>query len=379
LSLRGDEAIRRVAGPKIPKTLVTVICFFILCGILVAGLWPFHAPGNDVRWLSQGDGLAFGKYGSIVSTGPFDTKARRADGSCSLEIWLEPKRVHSSGTILAFYQPESKVSSFTLRQSLGDLVLRRASQNESGQLGERKIYVDDIFRNQKSVLVTISSNESGTMVFADGVFVRKFEHFTFSSHDLTGRLIVGNSPVTTDDWRGQLKGLAFYDRALTPDQISQHFANWINGRHSDLEKGDGAIALYLFNEGNGDVVHNQVDSGTDLLIPRRFFVLHEQFLERPWDEFRPDRNYWKDVVINVAGFIPLGFFFYAYFSLVRSADHVAAVTIAFGFAVSLTIEVLQAFLPTRDSGMTDLITNTLGTALGALLCAWMARHRAVHD
>jgi hypothetical protein len=132
--------------------------------------------------------------------------------------------------------------------------------------------------------------------------------------------------------------------------------------------------LYLFNEGGGDAVHNQFDSLTDLVIPKRFFVLHEPFLERPWNEYYPGWSYWKDVGVNVAGFIPLGFFFFGYFSFLRRVKHPIAITTAFGFAVSLTIEVLQSLLPTRNSGTTDLITNTFGTAVGVILWACCVRH-----
>jgi len=64
---------------------------------------------------------------------------------------------------------------------------------------------------------------------------------------------------------------------------------------------------------------------------------------------------------------PSRLFFVAYFSTARAIKNAAATAILLGFLTSLMIEVLQAYLPTRDSGMHDLITNTLGTGLGVLL------------
>jgi glycopeptide antibiotics resistance protein len=100
-------------------------------------------------------------------------------------------------------------------------------------------------------------------------------------------------------------------------------------------------------------------------------ILDQAFLRPFWVEYYPARGYWEGVVlINVIGFIPFGFLFCAYFSLNGRITKPALVTILLGFAVSLTIECLQALLPTRDSGTTDLITNTLGTCIGVWLYRW---------
>jgi glycopeptide antibiotics resistance protein len=56
-----------------------------------------------------------------------------------------------------------------------------------------------------------------------------------------------------------------------------------------------------------------------------------------------------------------------YLFLVRPTKHTAAIVVLAGFVLSLTIECTQWFLPTRDSDMTDVITNTIGTALGVAL------------
>ncbi len=359
------KSIKLLFGLMTRKVLAS-ICLLVLCGILVAGLWPFHAPRNEVSWLNNGNGLLLGEYGSIVSLGAFDANDSKEAAPCSLEIWLQPS-LDYSGTILAFYRPEHLVVPLKLWQSHGDLGIQRTSLDQFNHAERTRVYASHLFSPAKSVLVTISSGPAGTTVYADGALTRKFPDFRISSHDLTGQLLLGNAPMGTNPWSGQLKGLAIYDRELTADEVSQHYTRWTKNTQADFAESEGLVALYLFNEGKGSVVHNQIDSRTDLLIPERFFVLHEQFLEPPWSEFFPTWSYWRNIGINIAGFVPLGFFFCLYFSSVRKIKRVVVVTVVLGFIVSLTIEVLQSFLPTRDSGMTDLITNTSGTALGAMM------------
>lgn len=365
------ESDRSGVRNSAPNRLLTLVCALVLGGILIAGLWPFHAASNDVSWLSLQTSLFFGKHGSIISAGTFEASPLQADSPGSLEISLEPSRVDSGGTVLAFYRPTNRTVPFVLRQFVDGLLIQRKGQEPKSQT--TSVYVDDVFSRLQPMLLTVSSGEQGTAIYVDGMLVKKARDFKFSSRDMNGQLIVGNAPSARNNWCGKLKGLTFYDRELPAAEVAQHFADWTKAKRPNLVKSEGVVASYLFNEGKGNVVHNQVDSATDLVIPERYFVLDQQLLVRPWKEFHSRWSYWVDVGINIAGFIPFGFCFRALFAKIEKVKRATAITIALGFVVSLTIEVLQAFLPTRDSGMTDLITNTFGTAMGAMLCTWILK------
>lgn len=353
----------------ITAKVLGVMSACVLCGILVAGLWPFHSPKNEVAWSGNEGGLRFGDYGTVLSSGAFKMASSRGDASCSLEIWLQPGLTYDTNTFLAFYTPGNPLQ-FSLHQSNPDLELQRDTQNQQHQTGTARLYIDHVFRQGKPVFITITSDAEETRVYIGGALVRASRQFRLTSKDFTGQLVVANSPLENDSWSGELRGLAIYNRNLTAAQVLQHYEGWTKKGHPNLAKNDGAVALYLFNEHSGNVIHNQVSSGIGLYIPARYMILHQVFLDPIWKEFSLSWGYWKNVLINIGGFIPLGFLFCAWLSSFSNLKRAVLVTIALGFATSLTIETLQAFLPTRDSGMMDIITNTLGTCLGAMLYRW---------
>jgi VanZ family protein len=353
-------------------TIISTLCVVVLGSILIAGLWPFHSPRNGVSWIEEQNGLRFSGHGAAVSSTAFRIRRPPNDTGSSLEIWLTPERTTGDGSILAFDSSPKLQVPFLLRQYGSTIAVQRYLMDEQGKVTHPWFKCEGVFRDERQVLVTITSGKQNTAVYVNGVLAETSYGAGIVGRELTGPLLLANSTVD-DSWSGSITGLAIYDRELSPTQVVKHLESWTPEHGPSLTGEQVPTALYLFNERAGNTVHNQFDPATDLTIPATYFVLHPAFLRSTWNQYSYTRSVWKrwsswqDLSLNIIGFVPVGFVFFAYFSSVRPIRQPALIAILLGLSLSFMVEAGQRFLPTRDSGMNDLFTNTTGTALGVLL------------
>lgn len=350
----------RVSYARITRTS----CLGVLAVILIAGLWPFYAPANQVAWLKTGSGIELGKHGSLISSSAFKV-GERADPGATIEIWLQPANSSKGGTILSFAGPQHPGEPLSLLQDATAFSIRRNNVDPRGISHTALFHVNGVFQANSPVFVTVVLDSLDILVYVNGSFAAMFPH-SRAWNDLTGKLILANSYAANYSWAGSIFRLAMYQQKLTASQIAADYTNWKNGETS-VANGKSAIALYLFDEHRGTIAHNRVHSSTDLSIPARYFISDPPCLRVPWREYQPSLAYWKDVAVNVSGFVPFGMTVFAYLASIRVVRYPGSTTVLLGALLSLAIELVQTLLPTRSSGMTDLIMNTLGTAIGMLV------------
>jgi VanZ family protein len=365
----GEKAALRVSGRssellelyrfQISPRAVGFLCLITLCATLVAGLWPFCAPENQVSWAKNENAIVFGKNGTALSSRQLDL-ANVEGAACSVEAWVQPKRIWTTGVVLSVYDSRDR-REFTLEQDYTDLVLRRG---DGSQDERRLLRIQDVFRKPEA-FINVTSDGQKTQVYIDGQWVLGSSEFQLSNQDLSGQLILANAAFFDRSWSGQMKGLAIYTSELNAAQILEHYQDWTQRGRATSGPSDQPLASYTFGEHNGSIIHDAAPSGIDLRIPRRFLVIDQLLFQSPVMEFRTQPTYLKNALINVAGFIPLGFMLSLYFAGVRRMRGAAIVAVLAGAAVSFAIEYFQSFLPTRYSGWTDILTNVIGTGIGA--------------
>ena len=346
---------------------LAVACALLWLAMMGATLWPFDAhPRNRVQWLAQSSGVHLDKPGVIVGNNVFPSDDAQQEQPCSMEIWLSADKPTDRHTILTFYTGE-RPAHFELRQYRTAAVISYEARDAHNEQTEAAIYLEDVFNGGRPTLLTVTSGAKGIHIFLDGVVRKTVPDGHLSVRNFSGKLVVGTSPWSYDPWAGRLYGLSLYARELGAAAVREHYDQWKSHGEIVPATRDLVITRFPFDERAGFVIHNQIPGAPDLSVPAYFQLPEKAMLEAPWKEVMPFWVRIDDLARNIVGFVPLGMLVCVYFLRWHSDSKAVLLTVLLGGTTSLLIEVLQAFIPQRDSGVTDIITNTLGTLVGALL------------
>lgn len=367
--------------------------FFILwviIGIVVTGMLYFgirlkgFTPDNNLLWHSEG-GLAFKRFAvaytdSFFSDPQEDSEAQRL----TIEMVLHPelsKHPESIKFILLIHAGEDQ-EQLVIGQWRTVLMIMNGN-DYSNSRRTPKIYMELNQYESTSHLFTIVSNGDGTKVFVDGKLMNNNPALVlkYPNDGELARMIIGNSLSGKRPWTGTMIGLALYDHDLADEDVKQHYRKWAQNQDVNAFRPEKPQLLYAFHKGKGKTVENRIGNGLDLIVPDKMTILQRKLLTWPKFTRLGLKSISTDILVNVAGFMPLGFILFAAMVLLDGiGDRTGMfITIMIAFLFSLTIEIAQAWIPSRDSSILDLTLNTLGSGAGALLFYLTGRRYMVPD
>jgi hypothetical protein len=180
----------------------------ITCGILTPGLWPFHAPLNEVSWLGDVSGLRFGNT-PISSANRSHALNRRMSAASKFGSkrgnWGTPIRSSRStgrGTRCA--------------SCCGSLVPVSTSIGVSAPptpIGAITCLFPTLSPGPGPCSLAWLPAQKAPKPISMARWLDPTQDFLLDSDVFTGRLLIGNSPFGNDSWSGRLLGVAIYDRA----------------------------------------------------------------------------------------------------------------------------------------------------------------------
>jgi VanZ like family/Concanavalin A-like lectin/glucanases superfamily len=349
------------------------LSFVILLGILFFGLRPkgFHSS-NNVNWLTDKPGIRFGAYGmtyTYLSNKKIQSAISKPD-SFSIEIGIKPEPYDQEGfnLILVLHDGRDR-HQLLIGQYCSSLIIMNGD-DYSNRRKTKRIVLNRIFQSSKEIFLSITADQEGTNAYVDGRLIKRKKDLELKIPHEGGppRLVLGNSVYGNNFWRGDIYGLVFYNYDLTPEQIKLHFNTWSKTRNFSFAKQDNPFLLYFFDEKKGVRSLDHGNGNHHLKIPKRMHLLKRRILTLPWVELKLTKSFIEDFVVNLMGFIPLGFILSATFVGLGGIfeNRATLITMALCFAISLLIEISQAWIPSRSSQILDLMLNTGGALIGTM-------------
>ena len=351
------------------------ISVVLVLGILFFGLrFEGATTTNPVRWHTDRAGLTFGHYAMAYCRDAFGIApdpAPTTTAGLSFELAVRAEAIKRDRfQILLMLHGGRDDEQLLIGQWRSALVVMHGN-DYSGRRGLKRLTASNALPAGVERLITVVSASNGSRIYIDGRPIARTTQLSLKipNQRAPATLVVGNSVYARHSWNGDLFGLAVYTRAIAPATIAKHFAQWKKTRDFSMAVSAEPDLLYLFDDVPGQKALNRMGDTRSLVIPAKVRILRKEILQLPWDGMRWDGAFWKDVTLNLLGFIPLGFFLSALRSDFGGAAARRNLLLCVGLclALSLVIELAQAFIPSRSSQLLDLLLNTLGGAIGVTL------------
>jgi VanZ family protein len=364
-----------------PKRLIFRLLLFFYCFlILIVGLYPFEFKSlcfsNKINWLSDKSGIQISPCHEVASEEPpteFFKSFIDAKGF-TIEVYIAVDDIEQIGPArIVTYSLDPYQRNFTLGQENDALILRlRTSESDLNGVYPH-FRGNKVFEVGRKQHITVTYDGKSEKFYVDGKLREIFSRLkgNFSNWDPKAFLVLGNEYTGDRLWDGKIYLVALYNRALGDEEIYQ---NYIDVRSSDTaviesrQNHNGLIHFYTFSEGKGDVVYNQAEPKTSgHLIPANLRLNSLKSFNFKFS-LEDISFYFRDIVFNIIGFIPLSFILFLNASKYRSVfASIYFRPILVGLIISILLEFLQVFSTTRVPTILDIICNLTGTITGSVI------------
>lgn len=382
---------------QIPLKILISLGAAVFAGIIILGFNPRHSLlTNKVSRLADGSGIRFRKY-AIAATKPFDPAAdltvipgdpevnpmndpviqdqgQPAGFSVEIAFTSDHRRKNGFGILFMLHDGDDG-SQLLMGQWRSHIIVMNGNDYDYRRKAPR-ISADIAGLSAEPVLATVTTGNGRTRLYLNGRCVIEKKNLALTIPGARPmRLVMGNSVYGNTSWEGDIYGFAVYPYPLAAADVLNHYGGWLKTRDFSFAPVKAPSLLYLFDEAPGGGVLDRSGRQHDLEIPKRMIVFKRQILAFSPDDLRFSRDVIQDVAVNFAGFVPFGLLAAAILSRFRGPyeRHAVVVAVLMGFAVSIAIEVAQAWIPSRSSSLLDLMMNTAGTGSGAAVCGMLCR------
>lgn len=348
-----------------------VAFFLILAAMIFACLYPFNFfPPNGVQWVQNEPGVYFDGAGMAYTDRTESISIRK---SVSVELLLKERKGSKNWgpkEIFSFYDGAASPP-FLVGQYDGRIFIYSRFEKNIGHIWYRLFRTRQRFPRGKSHLVTVTFDEKEKAIYIDGklnnrgnVELRDKAQIKFSNI-----FLLGNSPNGKNGWWGEIKGFAVYNRVLRPDEIMAHNQEVLNKGMSGLDETSGCLALYPFDEREGNTAKSILGKPRPVYIPESLSAFARTIFSIPNKDMRFHGLDREDFIENIFFFFPFGILLTAIILKKYETGYFTTflIVILAGGLLSCAIEYSQLFLPTRHPGMADIFSNTLGSGFGVLI------------